>query len=81
MSIQLKITAKGQVTLRHAVLDHMKAKPGQKIDVAFLPDGRVELRSVDHAPGIAQLKGSLWRSNLPSVSLADMQDAIERGDS
>ena len=80
MSIQLKITAKGQVTLRNAVLDHLQAKPGQKIDVEFLPDGRVELRSVDNAPRITRLKGALSRPGLPLVSLADMQEAIERGD-
>lgn len=80
MSLQLTITAKGQVTLRHAVLRHLGAKPGQKIDVAFLPDGRVELRAVDDAPRINRLRGVLWRSGLPPVSLDDMQDAIERGE-
>jgi bifunctional DNA-binding transcriptional regulator/antitoxin component of YhaV-PrlF toxin-antitoxin module len=81
MSLQLTITAKGQVTLRNAVLRHLGAKPGQKIDVAFLPDGRVELRAIDDAPRINRLKGALWRPGLPPVSLDDMQDAIERGDS
>lgn len=80
MSLQLTITAKGQVTLRHAVLEHLHARPGQKIDVAFLPNGRIELRAIDDAPRIDQLRGTLSRPGLPKVSLADMQDAIERGD-
>jgi hypothetical protein len=81
MSLQLTITAKGQVTLRHAVLQHLGAKPDQKIDVAFLPDGRVELRAVDDAPRIDRLRGALWRSEQRPVSLAEMQAAIERGES
>lgn len=79
MSLHLTITAKGQVTLRTAVLEHLGARPGQKIDVAFLPNGRIELRALDDAPRISQLRGALWRPGLPTISLADMQDAIERG--
>ncbi len=80
MSLQLTITAKGQVTLRNAVLKHLGAGPGQKVDVAMLPDGRVELRAIEDAPHIGQLKGALWRSGQPRVTLTEMQDAIERGD-
>lgn len=79
MSLQLTITTKGQVTLRQAVLAHLSAKPGQKIAVALLPDGRVELRAADAAPGIARLRGALHRPGRRPVSLAEMQDAIERG--
>jgi bifunctional DNA-binding transcriptional regulator/antitoxin component of YhaV-PrlF toxin-antitoxin module len=80
MSIQLLITAKGQVTLRQSVLHHLGARPGQKIDVALLPDGRVELRALDEAPLITRLRGALKRSGQRVVSLAEMQEAIERGD-
>ncbi|MGC9269102.1 AbrB/MazE/SpoVT family DNA-binding domain-containing protein [Acidiphilium sp.] len=80
MTLHLTITAKGQVTLRHAVLRHLNARPGQKIDVAFLPEGRVELRAIDDAPRIDRLRGALRRPGSPTISLADMQDAIERAD-
>lgn len=79
MSLQLTVTSKGQVTLRHTVLAHLSTKPGQKIEVALLPNGRVELRAADTAPAIARLRGVLRRPGRRPVSLAEMQEAIERG--
>ena len=68
-------------TLRSAVPRHLPAKLGQKIDVAFLPDGPVELRAIEDAPHMNQLKGASSRPEPPRVSLEDMQDAIARGNS
>ncbi|MBW4092740.1 MAG: AbrB/MazE/SpoVT family DNA-binding domain-containing protein [Proteobacteria bacterium] len=79
MSLQLTVTTKGQVTLRQAVLAHLATKPGQKVEVALLPNGRVELRAAEAAPAIARLRGALHRPGRRPVSLAEMQDAIERG--
>ena len=79
MSLELTITAKGQVTLRQAVLDHLRVRPGQKVGVSLLPDGRVELRAAETAASIARLRGALRRPRHRPVSLAEMQDAIERG--
>ncbi len=42
----LKVTAKGQVTLRQDVLKHLDVRPGEKISVEKLPDGRIEVRAV-----------------------------------
>lgn len=42
MSI-LTITAKGQVTLKQDILRHLGAKPGQKVLVEPLADGKVVL--------------------------------------
>ena len=42
---QLTITAKGQVTLRKDLLNHLGLKPGDKLDISLLPDGRAELRA------------------------------------
>ncbi len=81
MPTALTITAKGQVTLRQGVLAHLSVGPGQKVDVSLLPDGRVELRAADTAPPIARLRGALRRAGQRPVTLAEMQDAIERGDS
>ena len=79
MPLHLTITAKGQVTLRQAVLAHLSTAPGQKVEVALLPNGRVELRAADAAPAIARLRGALRRPGRRPVSLAEMQEAIERG--
>ena len=79
MTIHLTITAKGQLTLRQAVLEHLGLKPGHKVGVSLLPDGRVELQAAATAPGMQQLRGSLQRKHQQPVSLQDMQAAIERG--
>ncbi len=79
MALQLTITAKGQVTLRQSVLEHLGIKPGHKVGVALLPDGRVELRAADAAPSVTRVRGALHRNRKRPVSLEEMQEAIERG--
>lgn len=41
----LTVTAKGQVTLRKDLLQHLGVEPGQKVSVDKLPDGRIEVRA------------------------------------
>ncbi len=41
----LTVTAKGQVTLRQDVLQHLGVRPGEKIVVAKLPDGGLTVRA------------------------------------
>jgi len=38
----LTVTAKGQITLRKDLLEHIGVRPGQRISVAKLPDGRLK---------------------------------------
>jgi bifunctional DNA-binding transcriptional regulator/antitoxin component of YhaV-PrlF toxin-antitoxin module len=79
MALELTITAKGQVTLRRAVLEHLGVKPGDKITVALLPEGRIELISAAACDDIRHLRGLLRRPGQRRVSLAEMQEAIEAG--
>jgi AbrB family looped-hinge helix DNA binding protein len=79
MSIELTITAKGQVTLRQAVLDHLGVKPGDKVAVALLRDGRVELAPSAIGHDLRSLCGRLRRTGQKPVSLQAMQQAIEAG--
>ena len=79
MRVELTVTAKGQVTLRQAVLDHLGVKPGGRVDVELLPDGRAELRPAGARPALANLRGVLRRPGRKPVSLREMQDAIEMG--
>ncbi len=80
MGLELTITAKGQVTLRRALLDHLGARPGEKIAVSLLPNGRVELVAAAAGEGISRLRGVLRRPEQRPLSLQDMQAAIESGD-
>jgi bifunctional DNA-binding transcriptional regulator/antitoxin component of YhaV-PrlF toxin-antitoxin module len=80
MAVELTVTSKGQVTLRQAVLDHLGIRPGQKVGVALLPDGRVELVRAEAGHDITCVRGALRRPGQRPVSLQEMQEAIEAGD-
>jgi AbrB family looped-hinge helix DNA binding protein len=79
MTIELTVTAKGQVTLRKSVLEHLGVKPGDRLSVSMRGDGRVELQPVVRKADISALRGILHRPGAAPISLEEMQDAIEEG--
>jgi len=44
MAITLTVTSKGQITLRKEVLAYLGVRPGDKLDIDLLADGRMQLR-------------------------------------
>lgn len=76
MAAELSVTAKGQITLKRSVLNHLGVQPGQRVGVNLLPNGRVELIAAD-APKLSSLRGILKRPGQRVVSVEEMQDAIE----
>jgi AbrB family looped-hinge helix DNA binding protein len=42
---KLTVTAKGQVTLRKELLQHLGVRPGETVAVDKLPDGAIEIRA------------------------------------
>ncbi len=79
LALELTVTAKGQVTLRQAVLDHLGVKPGDRVGVSLLPDGRVELAPTSTGHDLSRVRGALQRKGQRRMSLRQMQDAIEAG--
>jgi bifunctional DNA-binding transcriptional regulator/antitoxin component of YhaV-PrlF toxin-antitoxin module len=55
----LTVTAKGQVTLRRYLLEHLGVQPGDKIAVEILPHGRIEVKAAQPSRKISDLFGSL----------------------
>ena len=55
----LTVTARGQVTFRKNVLQHLGIKPGDKIELDLLPDGRGVLKAARPAGAIASFVGLL----------------------
>ena len=55
----LTVTAKGQVTLRKDLLEHLGVHPGEKVTVDKLPDGRIEVKTARPRGKISDLFGSL----------------------
>ena len=77
MALELTVTAKGQVTLRRAVLDHLGVTPGAKVSVSLLENGRIELVATTARDDIKTLRGALRRPGQRPVLLDEMQEAIE----
>jgi AbrB family looped-hinge helix DNA binding protein len=75
----LTVTAKGQVTLRKDLLEHLGVHPGEKISVSKLPDGRIEVKAALPAGKISDVFDFLKRENGPSLSIADMNEIADRG--
>jgi len=75
----LTVTAKGQVTLRKDLLEHLGVRPGEKISVDKLPDGRIEVRAARPVGKISDVFDFLKRENGPSLSIKEMNRTAARG--
>jgi AbrB family looped-hinge helix DNA binding protein len=74
----LKVTSKGQVTLRKEVLAHLGVKPGDTLSVETQPNGRVEIRAARKTGKISDAFGCLKYEGR-AFSIEEITDAIERG--
>jgi bifunctional DNA-binding transcriptional regulator/antitoxin component of YhaV-PrlF toxin-antitoxin module len=61
----LTVTAKGQVTLRKDLLEHLGVRPGEKIIVDKLPYGRIEIKASRPQGKISDVFDLLKRENGP----------------
>jgi antitoxin PrlF len=75
----LTVTARGQVTFRKDVLQHLGIEPGQKIEVDKLPDGRVSLRAVRPGGKIDGFVGLLAGKTKKIATLEEIHEAAEAG--
>jgi bifunctional DNA-binding transcriptional regulator/antitoxin component of YhaV-PrlF toxin-antitoxin module len=75
----LTVTAKGQVTLRKDLLQHLGVHPGEKISVDKLPDGRIEMKAVRPTGKISDVFNLLKRKNGPSLSIEQINEIAVRG--
>jgi AbrB family looped-hinge helix DNA binding protein len=76
----LTVTAKGQVTLRKDLLEHLGVHPGEKITVDKLPDGRIEVKAAGPTGKISDAFGLLKvkRKGRP-LSIEDINDIAAKG--
>jgi bifunctional DNA-binding transcriptional regulator/antitoxin component of YhaV-PrlF toxin-antitoxin module len=74
---RLTVTARGQVTLRKEILQHLGVAPGDRIDVDLLPGAQVELRAAKRQGSVADLRGYLKRkTNGQRLSIEEIDAAI-----
>ncbi|MFA6230640.1 MAG: transcriptional regulator [Rhodanobacter sp.] len=73
----LTITARGQVTFRKEVLQHLGIKPGEKIELDLLPDGRAELKALRQKGSLRNLAGLLkGKTNGKVLTIEEIDAAI-----
>ncbi len=75
----LTVTAKGQVTLRKELLDHLGVRPGDKLSLDKLPDGRVEIKASRPSGAITDAFGLLKRAGGPILTIEEMNTIAARG--
>lgn len=75
----LTVTAKGQVTFRKGVLRHLGIKPGDKIELDLLPDGRGVIKAARPAGTISSFVGLLAGRTQKVATIEEMNDAAASG--
>lgn len=75
----LTVTAKGQITLRKDLLQHLGVQAGSKITVHKLPNGRIEVEAARPKGKISDVFGILKREGQRPVSIEEMNEAIAAG--
>jgi bifunctional DNA-binding transcriptional regulator/antitoxin component of YhaV-PrlF toxin-antitoxin module len=70
----LTVTARGQVTFRRDVLQHLGIRPGEKIELDKLPDGRVTLKAARAAGAIDSFLGLLAGKSEKVATIDEIDD-------
>ncbi len=78
MAITLTVTAKGQITLRKDVLQHLGVRPGDKLSIDLLADHRIQLRRNPGKP-VSTIFGLLAQSNTERLSIEEIGEASAAG--
>ena len=75
----LTVTARGQVTFRKDVLQHLGIKPVEKIELDLLPDGRGMLRAARPTGKIEGFCGLLAGRTRKVATIEEINDAAAQG--
>lgn len=75
----LTVTARGQVTFRKDVLQHLGLRPGDKIELDLLPEGRVMLKAARPAVTIAGFVGLLAGKTQKVATIEEINEAAAQG--
>ncbi|MBU1666545.1 MAG: type II toxin-antitoxin system PrlF family antitoxin [Gammaproteobacteria bacterium] len=75
----LTVTARGQVTFRKEVLQHLGIRPGEKIEMDLLPDGRATLKAAQPAGTIDGFVGLLAGRTKKVATIEEINMATAQG--
>ena len=76
---KLTITAKGQVTLKQELLQHLGVTPGEKIEADKLPDGRIVVSAARQDGSMADFIGCLSQKRGPKLTIEEMHEIAAQG--
>ena len=75
----LTVTTRGQVTFRKRVMQHLGIKPGGKIELDLLPDGRGVIRAARPHGKVDAFIGLLAGRTKKIATIEEMNAAAARG--
>jgi bifunctional DNA-binding transcriptional regulator/antitoxin component of YhaV-PrlF toxin-antitoxin module len=76
---KLTVTAKGQITLRKDLLNHLGVRPGEKIVVDTFPDGRVDITAARPSGKISDVFDIFKRKKGPRLSIEEINAIARKG--
>ena len=76
---KLTITTRGQVTFRKDVLQHLGIKPGEKIELDLLPDGRAMLKAAEPSGTINDFIGLLAGKVKKPLTVEEIKEIAAAG--
>jgi bifunctional DNA-binding transcriptional regulator/antitoxin component of YhaV-PrlF toxin-antitoxin module len=75
----LTVTARGQVTFRKSVMRHLGVKPGEKIELELLPDGRGMIKAARRSGKIEDFFGVLAGKTKKVATIEEINQAAADG--
>jgi bifunctional DNA-binding transcriptional regulator/antitoxin component of YhaV-PrlF toxin-antitoxin module len=76
---KLTVTARGQVTFRKEVLQHLGIKPGEKMELELLPNGRGMLKAARPSGTIDGFLGLLAGRTTKVATIEEINEAAAQG--
>ncbi|MFT4198971.1 MAG: AbrB/MazE/SpoVT family DNA-binding domain-containing protein [Pseudoxanthomonas sp.] len=78
-SISQTVTAKGQVTLKRDLLQHLGIKPGERVDFEKLPGGELRVRATRPTGTIDGFLGLLAGKTKKVATIEEMNEIAAAG--
>jgi len=75
----LTVTQRGQVTFRKKVMEHLGVKPGGKIEIELLPEGRGMIRAARPTGKIQDFFGILAGKTKKVATIEEINEAAAAG--
>jgi len=77
--LSLAITAKGQVTLKRDLLQHLGIEPGQRLDFEKLPAGELRIKAAKPRGSIDRFIGLLADKTNKVATIEEINEAAAAG--